>query len=129
MSDSSKVEFEESSGNVFADLGLEDAEELHVRGLMGLRILDLLKERDLKKQKDISIFLGIKQPEVSKLINGDFSRFSEARLIGFLKKLNQKVVFQISPHKQGEPFQEVTCEAWSSDSKRTESTDFALMNK
>ena len=129
MSDSSKVEFEESSGNVFVDLGLEDAEELHVRGLMGLRVLDLLKERGLKKQKDISIFLGIKQPEVSKLINGDFSRFSEARLIGFLKKLNQKVVFQISPRKQGEPFQEVTCEAWRSDSKRTESNDLALMNE
>jgi len=115
--DNSKIEFEESSGSVFAGPGLEDAYELHARGLMGLRVLDLLKERDLKKQKDVSTFPDIKQPEVSRLVNGEFSRFSEARLIGFLKKLDQKVAFQISPHKQGEPFRKVTCEVWNTGSK------------
>lgn len=29
--------FEESSGNVFADLGLEDADELFTRGKLGFR--------------------------------------------------------------------------------------------
>ena len=79
--------FEESSGNVFADLELDDADELYARGLMGLKVLELLRERGLKKQKEIAAHLAIKQPEVSLLVNGEFNRFSEARLMGFLKKL------------------------------------------
>ncbi len=34
--------FEESSGNVFADLGLSDASELFTRGKIGLQVLRLL---------------------------------------------------------------------------------------
>jgi predicted XRE-type DNA-binding protein len=107
MMTSSHIEYEESSGNVFADLGLKDAEELHARGLIGLHVLDLLEERGLHKQKEIGDFLNLKQPEVSKLMNGDFTRFSEGRLMGFLRKLDQKVLIQISPHKAGEPYQQV----------------------
>ncbi|MEH2297233.1 hypothetical protein [Nostoc sp.] len=40
--------FEESSGNVFADLGLEDADELFTRGKIGIQVLRLLKQRNLK---------------------------------------------------------------------------------
>jgi predicted XRE-type DNA-binding protein len=104
---SKEIEFEESSGNVFADLGLDDADELYARGLMGLKVLDLLKIRGLKKQKDIAAQLSLKQPEVSLLVNGEFSRFSEARLMDFLKKLDHKVVIQISPRLEGEPYQQV----------------------
>lgn len=107
MTTPNEIEFEYSNGNVFADLGLEDAEELHARGLIGLKVLDLLAERNLSKQKEIAALLGIRQPEVSKLMNGDFGRFSEKRLMSFLKKLDQKIVFHISPRLQGEPFQQV----------------------
>ena len=51
--------------------------------------------------------LGIKQAEVSHLLNGHFSRFSTDKLLDFLKKMEQKVTIQISPHKQGEPYQQV----------------------
>jgi predicted XRE-type DNA-binding protein len=67
--------FEESSGNVFADLGLEDADELFTRGKIGIQVLRLLKQRDLK-QREISQLLGIPQPEVSHLMKGEFQRFS-----------------------------------------------------
>ncbi|SLM31208.1 conserved hypothetical protein [Desulfamplus magnetovallimortis] len=40
-----KIEFEESSGNVFADLGLENAEELQTRGLVGFHVVELLKKK------------------------------------------------------------------------------------
>jgi predicted XRE-type DNA-binding protein len=99
--------FEESSGNVFADLELEDADELYARGLMGLKVLELLRERGLKKQKEMAAHLAIKQPGVSLLVNGEFNRFSEARLMDFLKKLDHKVVIHISPRQEGEPYQQV----------------------
>ena len=60
----SETVFEESSGNVFADLGLEEAEELFTRGQIGIQVLRLLQQRNLK-QREISALLGIPQPKVS----------------------------------------------------------------
>ncbi len=101
-----KIETTPSSGNVFADLGLTDAKELQARGLIGLHLVQLLKAKDMK-QKDIAEMLGLKPAEVSHLFNGHFSRFSTDKLLGLLAALEQKVTIQISPRKQGEPFQEV----------------------
>ncbi len=86
--------FEESSGNVFADLGLEDAEELFTRGKIGIQVIRLLKQRHLK-QREISDLLGIPQPEVSHLMNGEFQRFSEGKLLTFLKRLDTEVTLHL----------------------------------
>ena len=101
-----KIEFEESSGNVFADLGLENAEELQARGILGFHVVQLLKGQELK-QREIADLLGIKQAEVSHLMNGHFSRFSTDKLLDFLKRLEHKVTIEISPHQQGEPYHQV----------------------
>jgi predicted XRE-type DNA-binding protein len=101
-----KVEFEESSGNVFADLGLKDSDELYARAKLGFHVYQLLKDRQLK-QREIACLLGIKQPEVSHLMNGHFGRFTTDKLLDFLKRLDWKVTIQIRPHRSGEPYQEV----------------------
>ena len=103
---SKKIEFEKSSGNVFADLGLENAKELKARSLIGMHLVQLLKAKEMK-QKDIAEMLHLKPAEVSHLFNGHFSRFSTDKLLNLLADLEQKVTIQISPRKQGEPFQEV----------------------
>ena len=77
-----KLIFEESSGNVFADLGLADADELLMRGKIGIKIIRILKKRNLK-QREISHILGISQLEVFHLMNGEFQRFSEGKLTAF----------------------------------------------
>jgi predicted XRE-type DNA-binding protein len=100
------IEFEEGSGNVFADLGMENADELLVRAQIGFHVATILKNRNLK-QKDAAKLLHIKQPDVSHLMNGHFSRFTTDKLLDFLKRLNQKVTIEISPHHEGEPFQSV----------------------
>jgi predicted XRE-type DNA-binding protein len=101
-----KVEIEEGSGNVFADLGLDDADELFARAQLGFHVYKLLTDRKLK-QRDAASLLGIKQPEVSHLMNGHFSRFTADKLLDFLKRLDQKVTIRIRPHRPGEPYQEV----------------------
>ena len=53
-----KLIFEESSGNVFSDLGLKDADELFMRGKIGIKIISILKKRNLK-HREISQLLGI----------------------------------------------------------------------
>jgi predicted XRE-type DNA-binding protein len=108
MSDSGQTDmgYEEGSGNVFADLGLEDADELYARAQLGFHVHKLLTARKLK-QREIASLLAIKQPEVSHLMNGHFSRFTADKLLEFLKRLDQTVSIRIRPHRPGEPYQEV----------------------
>jgi predicted XRE-type DNA-binding protein len=84
----------DSSGNVFSDLELDDADELFARGKIGIQVIKLLKRRSLK-QREISELLEISQPEVSHLMNGEFQRFSEGKLISFLKRLNVEITLHI----------------------------------
>ena len=102
-----KIEFEVSSGNVFADLGLDDAEELYTRAALGVQVMKILNDRGLS-QKDAAEILDIKQPEISAIMRAKFRKFSQERLIGFLNKLNRKVTIQVSRHRKGEPYQQVT---------------------
>lgn len=100
------IEFTESSGNVFADMGLDDADELLTRAKLGYAVRKILENRNLKQQ-EIADLLNIKQPEVSNLTKGKYHLFSESRLFSFLNKLEQKIIIEITPHHQGEPLIEV----------------------
>ena len=95
------------SQNVFADLGLDNADELYTRSQLGMQIFLILKEREYK-QAEASQVLGIAQSEVSALCSGKFSRFSTDRLISFLNKLNWKVEIALSPCVSGESLQSVS---------------------
>ena len=100
------IVYEDSSGNVFADLELDDADELFTRAQIGFYVYRILKTRKLK-QREIANLLGIAQPDVSHLMNGHYSRFTADKLLDFLRRLEQKVTIQISPHHPGEPYQEI----------------------
>ena len=101
-----KPEYEIGGGNIFADLGLKDADELLTRAKLGHTVRMILEKRGLK-QKEISELLKINQSEVSKLMNGKYHLFSEVRLFGFLNKLDRKVTVQISPRQKDDNPQEV----------------------
>jgi predicted XRE-type DNA-binding protein len=107
MKKRNEVKFEEGSGNVFADLGLDDADQLLVRSQIGFHVFKILEDKKLK-QREIAGVLGIAQPDVSHLMNGHFSRFTTDKLLDFLKRLDQKVRIEVSDHHRGEPYQEVT---------------------
>jgi predicted XRE-type DNA-binding protein len=100
------IECEEGSGNIFADLGLKEADELFARAQIGFCVYKIVKARKLK-QREIATLLDIAQPEVSHLMNGHYSRFTTDKLLDFLKRLDRKVTIQISPHRRGEPYQQV----------------------
>lgn len=103
----SGIEYETSSGNVFADIGLDDADELFARSMLAIQIKNILDEQGIKKQKDIAELWGVDKTEVSKFMHGDYQRFSQERLFGFLNKLNYKAVIQIAPMQKGDRPQEV----------------------
>ena len=81
---------EAGSGNVFADLGLPDADERLCKARLAERIAQLLAARDLSQAAAAAV-LGVDQPKVSKLLRGRLSEFSTDRLLRFLTALSQDV--------------------------------------
>jgi predicted XRE-type DNA-binding protein len=75
-----------SSGNVFEDLGLPDAEELLLKAKLASVVADLVREKGWSQRQAAGV-LGLTQPEVSALMNGKLRGFSLARLIRSLKAL------------------------------------------
>lgn len=93
-----KVVYEESSGNVFADLGVENPEEALAKSELARQIAKLIKKKKFTQKKAAEI-LGIDQPKISALIRGRLRSFSLERLIRFLNELGQDVSIMISPSK------------------------------
>ena len=93
-----KIEYEDSSGNVFADLGVENPEEALAKAELARQIGKLIKKKKLT-QKQAAEILGIDQPKISALIRGRLRSFSLERLIRFLNELGQDVSITISPAK------------------------------
>ena len=95
---SSKKEYETGSGNVFKDLGIPNAEEHLVKAQLVIKIDTIMKQRRLKRAAAADL-LGIKQPDVSKMLRGAFGQFSVERLLRFLVALNQDVEIVVKPHR------------------------------
>ena len=93
-----KIAYEESSGNVFADIGLPNAEEHLIKAQLVFKIDTLLRVRRLK-QVDAAKLLGVAQPDISKMLRGDFRQFSVERLMRFLVALGQDVDIVVKPHR------------------------------
>lgn len=90
------LDYEEGSENVFADIGLANAEELKAKTLLLIEIKRIVKKRKLK-QAEIAEILGISQPKVSILLKGKSSGFSTERLMLFLNALDQDINISIKP--------------------------------
>src|SRR5205814_9411797 len=84
------MKVEQSSGNVFADLGRADAEEALLKARLAQRLAALIEKRGLT-QGTAAHLLGIDQPKVSKLLRGRLREFSTDRLLRFLKAFDQDV--------------------------------------
>jgi predicted XRE-type DNA-binding protein len=88
--------YEIGSGNVFADAGVPNAEEHLVKAHLVYKIDTLMKERGLKQVEAAALF-RVKQPDVSKMLRGDFRQFSVERLLRFLVALGQDVEIVVRP--------------------------------
>jgi predicted XRE-type DNA-binding protein len=93
-----RIDHEIGSGNVFADIGLPNADEHLVKAQLVYKIDRLMKARGLKQMESARLF-GVKQPDVSKMLRGDFRQFSVERLLRFLVALGQDVEIVVKPHR------------------------------
>jgi len=85
-----------SSGNVFADIGLPDAEERLAKAQLAHKITEIIQKRHLS-QAEAARILGTEQPKISAIMNGKLSGFSLERLIYFLNVLGSNVQIIVKP--------------------------------
>ena len=89
-----KIEVIEGSGNVFADLGLEDASELKAKSGLIFEIGRVIEERGLTQAQTVEL-IGLDQPKVSNLLRGKLTGFSTDRLLKILNALGQDVEIMV----------------------------------
>jgi predicted XRE-type DNA-binding protein len=94
----SKKGYEAGSGNVFKDIGVPNAEEHLVKAQLVFKIDAIMKRRHMKQKEAANLF-GVRQPDISKMLRGEFRQFSVERLLRFLVKLDQDVKIVVKPHR------------------------------
>src|SRR5689334_19130951 len=94
------IDYTESSGNVFADLGIPNPEEAMAKAKIAMKIHDTIKKKKLTQAKAAKV-LKISQPKISLLLRGYLKDFSLERLLRFLNDLGQNVCISITPAAHG----------------------------
>ena len=96
-----KVTFERGSGNVFADIGLPDAEELHAKMRMIVTISRTLEARELSR-KDAAKLLATTQKNIALIHRYEIDKFSVEQLMQFANALEYEVIIELRPRPQSD---------------------------
>ena len=83
-------DIEASSGNVYADVDVYDAEQMQLKAQLALVISEILQRKGLTQQQAAQV-LGMTQPKLSNLLRGQFRGISEAKMLEGLVKLGRDV--------------------------------------
>lgn len=90
------IEVTTSSGNVFADLGLPDADKLKVKSGLVIEITKAVRRLGLT-QEEAGRRMGLPQPKVSALLRGDLANLSERKLMDALNRLGYDIEITVRP--------------------------------
>ena len=93
------IEIETGSDNVFADLGLPNADKLKIKSGLVIEITKTLRRLELTQQQAAER-MGVPQPKVSAMLRGDFTNLSERKLMDCLKRLGYDVEIKLRRTKK-----------------------------
>jgi predicted XRE-type DNA-binding protein len=91
-----KSRITQSSGNVFADLGLSESEEKQTKVRLAVAVNHIIGSQGLS-QVAAARRLRVNQPKISALSNYQLDGFSVERLMNFLNALDRDVEIVIRP--------------------------------
>jgi predicted XRE-type DNA-binding protein len=81
-----RITVEESSGNIFADIGLPSPEDRLAKAGLAIRVSEGIRARRLT-HTEAAVLLKIDQPKIRQLLRGQLCSFSIKRLMHFLTLL------------------------------------------
>jgi len=90
------IEVQRGSDNVYADLGLPDADKLKIKTGLVIEIRKAMRSSGLTQQ-EAAKRMGITQPKVSDMMRGDFSNLSERKLMDCLTRLGYDIEIKVRP--------------------------------
>lgn len=93
-----RIKMEVGSGNIFADLGLPDAEEMLLKSQIVVTLHRLIKARKLT-QTEAAKRIGIGQPDLSNVLRGRFRGYSAERLMRMLTAFDQDIEITVRPRR------------------------------
>jgi predicted XRE-type DNA-binding protein len=85
-----EMQIEKGSGNVYADLGYLDSEDILIKAQLITKIAEIIHQRRLT-QAQAAKLLRLTQPKISRLLRGEFRGISERRLLQCLTRLGRDV--------------------------------------
>lgn len=88
-----------SSGNVYADLNVPDAETMQLKAQLALKISDIIKHKKMT-QTEVANLLGMTQPKLSNMLRGQFRGISEAKMLSCLTLLGRDVQIVIGKSRR-----------------------------
>ena len=109
MKPAESLEMESSTGNVFEDLGLPDAAGRLAKAELARVIRKIVAGKGWTQRRTAAV-LGIAPPDMSDLVRGKLSRFSQERLERFLNALDMDIRIQVGPKRRGKKQANVTVE-------------------
>ena len=95
-----------SSGNVFADLGFDQPEEMLLKAELVRQISAAIKEKGLNQYQAAEL-LGIDQPKISALVRGHFSGYSLERLFRYLHSLGRELEIVVKSNPNSEAISKI----------------------
>lgn len=97
------IEYTKSSGNVFKDLGLPDAEELLAKAKLANAIASIIEDGDLTQQQAARI-AGTSQAKISDVVRGNLDQFTIDRLFKMLMAFDRDVRIELAPKPRSRPY-------------------------
>lgn len=86
------------SGNIFHDIGVDNAWEHRLKADLAIEIIHAIDKRKLTQAKAAKL-IGATQPDISNLKNGQLRGFTLDRLFSFLRHMNIEVSVNLKPRK------------------------------
>jgi predicted XRE-type DNA-binding protein len=98
-----EITIEKGSGNVYADLGLPDSENMLIMAQLVTKIAEIIHQRRLT-QAQAAKLLRLTQPKISRLLHGEFRGISERRLLQCLTRLGRdvQIIVKQTPQQRAE---------------------------
>lgn len=93
-----RIKVDVGSGNIFADLGLPNAEEHLLKASLVVQLHRLIKARKLT-QVAAAKLIGVKQPDLSNILRGHYQGFSLERLMRMLMAFDQDIDITVRPRR------------------------------
>lgn len=90
------MDVQRGSGNVYADLGLPDAEKLRIKTGLVIEIRKAMRTLGLTQQAAAKR-MGVPQSKVSGMMHGNFTNLSERKLMDCLNRLGYDIEIKVRP--------------------------------